>query len=77
MTHITDFHEQGLSLVLEQVLCSLKVLKLEYDWLLAEILFLKVLKKTDKLNKSYNKKREIYQKFVKMSHFNLVILEKP
>ena len=59
MTQITVFGEKGWSWVLEQELFFFKVVKVKNSRVLAEVTSFKILKRTDELIKSYDKKSEI------------------
>ena len=59
MSQLTVFGEKGWSWVLEQENFSFKIVKVKYGRVLAEVTSFKILKRTDELIKSYDKKSEI------------------
>ena len=77
MTYLGVFYDQGWSWVLEKVLFSFEFLKVTDDWWNVEVTSSQVWKRINKEIQSYGKKREIFPKIVKKSHFSIDILEKP
>ena len=77
MTCLGVFDDLGWSWVLEKLLFSFEVLKVTDGWRNVEVTPCQVWKRMNKEIESYDEKREILLKVVKMSHFSIEILEKP
>ena len=77
MTHLSDFGTLGWSWILEQALFFFEVSLTENDRVYVKLTSCWVWKKTVEYIESYDEKRENLPKFVKMSHFARLILEKP
>ena len=77
MTHLGVFGDLGWSWVLEQVLSSFEIVKVTDGRWNVKVTSCQVWERKNKEIESYDGKREILPKIVKMSHFNIGILDKP
>ena len=77
MTHSGVFDDLGWSWVLEQVLSSFEIVKVTDGRWNFKVTSCQVWERKNKEIESYDGKREILPKIVKMSHFNIGILDKP
>ena len=77
MTHLGVYGDLGWSWVLEQVLSSFETVKVTDGRWNVKVTSCQVWERKNKEIESYDGKREILPKIVKMSHFNIGILDKP
>ena len=77
MTYLRVFGDLGWPWVLEQVLSFFEIVKIIDGRLNDKVTSRQVSKRKKEEIESYDEKREILPKIVKMSHFNVGILDKP